>query len=175
MFEQANVRESRSAIVDWILRGVIALAFVLFGVDKFPSDRGGPWVRLFQEIGAGQWFRHFTGVVEIVWRCSAADTVRGESGSGAARVHDGFGGVHSHVHSRASRRYHRLRRHPGRTGRVLVEPPREVKYTTSDDKTHESIMLWDLTDGEMVINTKNWEKTHGFGDCITADATPSRI
>ncbi len=47
----------------------------------------------------------------------------------------------------------------------------EVKYTSSDDKTHESVMLWDLTDGEMVIDTKEWEKTHGFGDCITADAT----
>lgn len=51
----------------------------------------------------------------------------------------------------------------------------EVKYTSSDDKTHESIMLWDLTDGEMVINTKDWEKTHGFGDCITADATPQEF
>ena len=47
----------------------------------------------------------------------------------------------------------------------------EVKYTSSDDKTHESIMLWDLTDGEMVTKTKDWEKTHGFGDCITADAS----
>jgi len=47
----------------------------------------------------------------------------------------------------------------------------EVKYTFPDDKTHESIMLWDLTDGEMVTQTKDWEKTHGFGDCITADTT----
>lgn len=47
----------------------------------------------------------------------------------------------------------------------------EVKYTTADDKTHESVMLWDLTDGEMVINTRNWDKTHGFGDCIAADTT----
>ncbi len=45
----------------------------------------------------------------------------------------------------------------------------EVKYTLSDNKTHESMVLWDLTDGEMVINTKEWEKTHGFGDCIYAD------
>jgi hypothetical protein len=51
----------------------------------------------------------------------------------------------------------------------------EVKYTSSDDKTHESIMLWDLTDGEMVTQTKDWEKTHGFGDCITADATPQEF
>jgi hypothetical protein len=48
----------------------------------------------------------------------------------------------------------------------------EVKYTTPDDKTHESVILWDMTDGEMVMSTKNWEKTHGFGDCIEADTSP---
>jgi hypothetical protein len=51
----------------------------------------------------------------------------------------------------------------------------EVKYTTPDDKTHESVILWDLTDGEMVINTRNWDKTHGFGDCIAADASPQEF
>lgn len=44
----------------------------------------------------------------------------------------------------------------------------EVKYAVSNRKTKEGVMLWDLTDGEMVINTKQWEKTHGFGDCIIA-------
>jgi len=66
MFEQANLRESRSALVDWILRGAIAVAFALFGVEKFPSAPDSPWVRLFQQIGAGQWFRYFAGVVEVV-------------------------------------------------------------------------------------------------------------
>lgn len=47
----------------------------------------------------------------------------------------------------------------------------EVKYTTPDSKTHESVILWDMTDGEMVMNTKNWEKTHGFGDCIEANTS----
>jgi hypothetical protein len=47
----------------------------------------------------------------------------------------------------------------------------EVKYTLQDDRTHESVLLWDLRDGEMVINTKEWEKTHGFGDCISADTS----
>lgn len=47
----------------------------------------------------------------------------------------------------------------------------EVKYTLSDDKTHESVVLWDLIEGEMVINTKDWEMTHGFGDCINADTS----
>lgn len=45
----------------------------------------------------------------------------------------------------------------------------EVKYTVSDKKTREGVILWDLNDGEMVVNTKDWEKTHGFGDCITAN------
>lgn len=44
----------------------------------------------------------------------------------------------------------------------------EVKYTKDSAHTGEGIILWDLTDGEMVLNTKNWEKTHGFGDCIQA-------
>ena len=44
----------------------------------------------------------------------------------------------------------------------------EVKYSLSQNKTQESLVLWDLCDGEMVLETKAWEKTHGFGDCITA-------
>ncbi len=44
----------------------------------------------------------------------------------------------------------------------------EVKYLISETKTKEGVILWDLTDGEMVIDTKQWEKTHGFADCIQA-------
>ena len=46
----------------------------------------------------------------------------------------------------------------------------EVKYSRSQDKTGEGIILWSLVDGEMVINAKSWEKTHGFTDCIRAGA-----
>ena len=46
----------------------------------------------------------------------------------------------------------------------------EVKYSQSPDKTAEGIILWSLVDGEMVINTNLWEKTHGFSDCIKAGA-----
>jgi hypothetical protein len=42
MFEEANPPGLRNALGDWILRGGIALVFVLFG--------------------AGQWFRYFTGI-----------------------------------------------------------------------------------------------------------------
>jgi hypothetical protein len=48
----------------------------------------------------------------------------------------------------------------------------EVKYAVSDRKTREGVILWDLIDGEMVLDTKEWDKTHGFGDCINANIDP---
>lgn len=47
----------------------------------------------------------------------------------------------------------------------------ESKYN-SKKKTKESLLLWDLNDGEMVLDTKDWEKTHGFGDCIQSHVMP---
>lgn len=47
----------------------------------------------------------------------------------------------------------------------------DVKYTKNGKETIESTVLWDMTDGEMVSDTKTWEKTHGYGDCIEAHAT----
>lgn len=44
----------------------------------------------------------------------------------------------------------------------------EVKYSINARQTEESLILWDLCDGEMVIDTKDWQKTHGFGDCLSA-------
>ena len=64
MFEQASLSESRGALLDWILRGGIALVFVVEGIEKFGPTSG--WIHLFQEIGFGQWFRYFTGVVEVL-------------------------------------------------------------------------------------------------------------
>jgi uncharacterized membrane protein YphA (DoxX/SURF4 family) len=63
MFEQAASRDSRNALTDWILRGGIAVAFAAFGAEKFTDPQ---WVKTFQQIGFGQWFRYFTGVVEIL-------------------------------------------------------------------------------------------------------------
>ncbi len=66
MFEQASVDQPRKVAVDWALRGGIALAFAVFGADKFPSAGSSSWVKLFGEIGFGQGFRYFTGVVEVL-------------------------------------------------------------------------------------------------------------
>ncbi|MCH9612238.1 MAG: hypothetical protein S4CHLAM102_07240 [Chlamydiia bacterium] len=51
----------------------------------------------------------------------------------------------------------------------------QVKYSNSEQTTGEGIILWDMVDGEMVLNTRNWEKTHGFGDCITANVDKSEF
>ena len=63
MFERAAAGEPRNPLGDWILRGAIALVFVYEGIDKFGADSG--WIRLFDQIGLGEWFRYFTGVVEV--------------------------------------------------------------------------------------------------------------
>ncbi len=47
----------------------------------------------------------------------------------------------------------------------------EVKYL-NEGKTKEGLALWDLTDGEMILSTKKWEKSHGFGDCLVASTAP---
>jgi hypothetical protein len=46
----------------------------------------------------------------------------------------------------------------------------DVKYTNHHNRTGEGIILWSMVDGEMVISTSSWLKTHGFTDCIRAKA-----
>jgi putative oxidoreductase len=49
----------------WVLQVVMALLFLFFGATKF-TPRVAFWVELFAEIGIGQWFRYFTGGLEVV-------------------------------------------------------------------------------------------------------------
>jgi len=51
---------------DWALRGVVFVAFLFFGAGKLKSDANGAWVVLYNQIGFGQWFRYFSGAIEIV-------------------------------------------------------------------------------------------------------------
>ena len=53
----------RGALV-WALRVLLAALFLFEGIDKFSERR--LWVRIFEEIGFGQWFRYFTGAVEVI-------------------------------------------------------------------------------------------------------------
>jgi putative oxidoreductase len=41
----------------------VGVLFVFIGYGKF--ENRGVWVKIFEEIGLGQWFRLFTGVVQV--------------------------------------------------------------------------------------------------------------
>jgi putative oxidoreductase len=49
----------------WVLQAFLAAAFLLFGASKF-SGHVVFWVQLFARIGIGQWFRYFTGGLEVI-------------------------------------------------------------------------------------------------------------
>ncbi len=66
MFEQVDSLHKRGQLSDWVLRAGIAAAFALFGSEKFSAGPGSQWFTIFQQIGLGQWFRYFTGAVEIL-------------------------------------------------------------------------------------------------------------
>ena len=63
----SNLATSRSrvrSIVAWSLQGLLALAFLYFGITKYTG--GAEVVASYEDIGAGQWLRYFTGATEIL-------------------------------------------------------------------------------------------------------------
>jgi putative oxidoreductase len=62
------VEEKRGAIdvfKMWVPRSAIVLAFVFIGYSKFNNNPRSEWVKIFAQIGLGQWFRYFTGVMQV--------------------------------------------------------------------------------------------------------------
>ena len=58
-----SVQPTLSRVADWIVRILLALAFVSAGCMKLA---GVPqFVALFDQIGVGQWFRLLTGTLEV--------------------------------------------------------------------------------------------------------------
>lgn len=49
----------------WVLQVFLAIVFLYFGASKLGWENGY-WAELFAKIGFGQWFRFFTGVLEVV-------------------------------------------------------------------------------------------------------------
>ena len=49
----------------WVLRLAVAFIFVSSGLEKFGIGPGQEWIRIFAKIGLGDWFRYFTGALEI--------------------------------------------------------------------------------------------------------------
>jgi|SRR3989344_3610661 len=49
----------------WIPQVILAAVFLFFGAAKlFPHNQ--MWIELFEAIGIGQWFRYFTGGLEVI-------------------------------------------------------------------------------------------------------------
>lgn len=44
----------------------------------------------------------------------------------------------------------------------------DVKYTTEQGATSDGLLLYSLSDGEMVLCTDTWTKSHGLADCLDA-------
>lgn len=51
----------------------------------------------------------------------------------------------------------------------------DVKFSRTPEKTEEGTMLWSLVDGEFILDTKTWEKSHGYQDCINAKVTKAEF
>ena len=61
-----TVRKFANSVPDWALRVVIFAIFLFFAAGKFTTNPNAPWVLFFTKVGFGQWFRYFTGVLEVV-------------------------------------------------------------------------------------------------------------
>lgn len=61
MSEQTSTASKIGNVVVWILQILLAVTFVKNGWALFGDD----FVKKFDDIGFGQWFRYLTGVLEI--------------------------------------------------------------------------------------------------------------
>lgn len=53
-----------SNVTFWILQILLAVVYLYFGAAKL-APHNEFWIRLFAKIGVGQWFRYFTGGLEV--------------------------------------------------------------------------------------------------------------
>jgi uncharacterized membrane protein YphA (DoxX/SURF4 family) len=56
------VPDRLGVLATWLPRVALALVFLEVGSSKF---RDPMWVRLFDQIGLGQWFRKVTGIMQL--------------------------------------------------------------------------------------------------------------
>jgi uncharacterized membrane protein YphA (DoxX/SURF4 family) len=63
--EESPAKLALRSLVQSIPAAAVGLLFIFIGYTKFSSDPHSEWVRIFEQIGIGQWFRIFTGVMQI--------------------------------------------------------------------------------------------------------------
>jgi putative oxidoreductase len=52
--------------IEWAVRLGVALVYVGIGCEKVFPSRDSYWVKIFTEIGLGQWFMYLTGTIQIM-------------------------------------------------------------------------------------------------------------
>jgi len=50
-------------LTKWMPRVAVAIAFLSIGFSKFEAQ--SIWIRTFNEIGFGDWFRYLTGLIQV--------------------------------------------------------------------------------------------------------------
>lgn len=63
--EESPTKLALRGVAQSIPAAVVGLLFIFIGYTKFNSDPRSEWVKIFEQIGIGQWFRIFTGVMQI--------------------------------------------------------------------------------------------------------------
>ena len=58
-----ETRGRQDVLISWILRLAVSVVFLSVGASKF--DATGYWVKLFDQIGLGTWFRYLTGILQV--------------------------------------------------------------------------------------------------------------
>lgn len=58
-----ETRGRQDVLISWILRLAVAGVFLSVGASKFGAE--SQWVKLFNQIGFGQWFRYLTGILQV--------------------------------------------------------------------------------------------------------------
>ena len=58
-----ETRGRQDVLISWILRLAVTGVFLSVGADKFYAD--SLWVKLFNQIGWGDWFRYLTGTLQV--------------------------------------------------------------------------------------------------------------
>jgi putative oxidoreductase len=58
-----ETRSRQDVLISWILRLAVAAVFLSVGGTKFAAD--SQWVKLFEQIGFGSWFRYVTGILQV--------------------------------------------------------------------------------------------------------------
>ncbi|HET6959381.1 MAG TPA: DoxX family protein [Vicinamibacterales bacterium] len=58
-----ETRGAGDVLAAWLPRVAVALIFLSVGWEKFSEH--GPWIRIFARIGLGDWFRYFTGTMQV--------------------------------------------------------------------------------------------------------------